>query len=215
MRMDRYLSPVVVVVMSMSSLSIGKGFAGLVSAEPGRAAIKFLGGRGQPAEVDIAERKVRKELEAQYRIKLEAQEARIVVLLDAIEQATSAFMLDFETKVVGQMMEMSLQIAELIIRSRLPDREMIAEVISKTLAPIMDLQGVRIKLSASDAATIQSCTKDGLAKILTQVEIAVDSDLEDGDVVVESRNGYFNARIGDRMKLLEEQLKERCGNVIA
>jgi flagellar biosynthesis/type III secretory pathway protein FliH len=193
----------------MSSLSIGRGFAGLIASNPGSATIELTSQRTRSAEVEA----IRQELDEKYSSRLNEQEARISGLLGSVDESIAAFMEDFEKKVVGQMIEVSLRIAEMIIRTRLPDREMVEEVIKSTLAPIMDLQGVRVKLCASDAAMINESSKEDISRALKQVEIVVDAKLKEGDVFVESANGYFNAKVDERLKLLEVQLKERCGNV--
>jgi flagellar biosynthesis/type III secretory pathway protein FliH len=36
-----------------------------------------------------------------------------------------------------------------------------------------------------------------------------DETLNAGDITIESRNGYFDARIEQRLRLLEERMKER------
>lgn len=199
--------------MSMSSISIGRGLASFVTADPGKAAVEMKNDRSRQADVEAVRAQVRREVEEQYRARYEEQEKKLSTVVSGVDEAVNCFMEDFEKKVVGQMLEMSLRIAEMIIRSRLPDRDMVADVIRKTLSPIMDLHGVRIKLSAADAGIIDSGKREDLTRILKQVELAVDNELKDGDVVVESRNGYFNARLDERMKLLETRLKERCGNV--
>lgn len=199
----------------MSSISIGRRFAGLTASDPGRAVIEMRAIRSQQAQIEAMRAEMRSELEEEYKLRHAEQQQSMVNACRAIEEAVTAFMKDFEEKVVGQMIEMSLRLAEMILRSHLPNRDMVEQIIRKTLAPVMDLQGVRIKLSARDAELIECDAGREMARILEQVEIAVDSNLKDGDVVVESRNGYFNSRIHERMSLLESELKERCGNVAA
>lgn len=201
--------------MSMSSITIGRRFAGLVASDSGRAVIEMRAERNQQVQIEEMRTRIKSEVEEEYRLRRAEQEKRVVGLCKAMEDGTAVFMKDFEEKVVGQMIEMSLRLAEIILRSQLPNRDMVEQIIKKTLSPVMDLQGVRIKLSSTDAELIKEGVGGELARILEQVEIAVDSNLKDGDVVVESRNGYFNSRIHERMSLLESELKERCGNVAA
>lgn len=197
----------------MSSIAMGRRFSGFAVSDPGRAVIELKSGRNQQAQIEAMRLKIRSELEEEYRSRHAELDRRSLKLCQAVEGAVAAFMKDFEEKVVSQMVEMSMRLAEIILRSQLPNRDMVEQIIRKTLDPVMDLQGVRIKLSAVDAALIREGGGAELNRILKQVEIAVDSSLKDGDVLVESRNGYFNSKIHERMSLLESELKERCGNV--
>jgi flagellar biosynthesis/type III secretory pathway protein FliH len=201
--------------MSTSSISLCRGFVGLVSTTPQKAAV-LLSDKGAAArEQSVIREEVRREIEAAYKARFDEQSRRMESLLKAFGEATEAFMSDFENKAVSQLVELAIRISEAIIRGQLPNREMTAEVIKKVLSPIMDLHGVRLKVSPADAAMLAKNIEKDLAAVLNQVELVEDRDLKVGDVVVESRNGYFNATLDQRIKLLEGEIMERCGHAIS
>jgi flagellar biosynthesis/type III secretory pathway protein FliH len=116
-----------------------------------------------------------------------------------------------ERAAVRELTALSLRLAEVILRHQLPDREMIQDVIRRTLAPLYDMQGVRVRLSPADARALASEQAEGRATDLAGgIEIVADAALAPGDVTVETPGGHFNARISERLKLLDEQLGERA-----
>ncbi len=120
------------------------------------------------------------------------------------------FQAGIEQTIKDQLIETSVRIAEVIIRSRLPDRDMILDVVRKTLEPLTDLQGVRIRMSPGDARDIIAAREGGAKNEIPDiVEIVEDASLNAGDVLIESRNGYFNAQISERLELVKQRLKER------
>lgn len=198
----------------MSSLVMGKGFSGFVALDPGRTRVEQKTGSGG-IQIERIRESARREAEDEFKRQLNTEREHIAATWRAAETALREFMGDFEKRAVNQVIEMAVRIAEIIIRSKLPDRQMLVDTIREILSPMMDLQGVRIRLSTGDADLLKGCVADCIPAGGAKVDLAADEGLSAGDVVVESRNGYFNAKLPERMKLLESQLRERWGHVTA
>jgi len=143
----------------------------------------------------------------QERAQARAAEAR---RWDALAAAFSAFQQSVESQVADQLIKMAVRVAAVILRRELPDAAMLGEVIRETLAPISDLQGAAVRLHPDDAERLRALRGAGEApRVSDRLEIVADPGLRPGDALIESRNGYFDARIEQRLKLLEEKLRER------
>jgi flagellar biosynthesis/type III secretory pathway protein FliH len=108
-----------------------------------------------------------------------------------------------------ELLELSLRLAEVVLQHTLPDRAMMEQVIRETLEPISDLQGAKLRLSPQDVELFGE--EQGALPVMfsDKVELVPDAALSPGDLLVESRNGYFNARLEERMVLLRERLSKR------
>lgn len=104
-----------------------------------------------------------------------------------------------------QLIGMSMAVAERILQTHLPNAEMLRRVIEETLAPISDLQGLRVRMSPTDIKAIQQ-VKNGMATS-QYIEWVADPSLSPGDVITESRNGIFDGRIKERLAVLTEALR--------
>jgi flagellar biosynthesis/type III secretory pathway protein FliH len=113
-----------------------------------------------------------------------------------------------------QVVNMGLRLAEVVLRHQLPDRAMLENLIRETLNPISDLRGVRVRVSAAELAALKNPAPAELPKppFLDQVEVVADPILSDGDLMIESRNGIFDARLSERLVVLADKLKERMKN---
>ena len=129
----------------------------------------------------------------------------------AFDQRFEELMRSMEQQIAGQLIGMSIRIAEVILRRHLPDRAMLEEVIRETLAPISDLQGVKVRMNPADAArmTASRSEEPDAPAVYDRIEIVADPSLAEGDVMMESRNGYFDSRLTERLKMLEEKLMQR------
>ena len=118
-----------------------------------------------------------------------------------------------EQTISAQLIDLALRIAEVILQHELPDRDMIKGIIQKTLEPLSDLQGVRVHMCPEDARDIKVARENNNAEDITRlVEVVSDTSLKSGDVFIESRNGFFDARIAERLKILKQKLVERQKN---
>ncbi len=190
------------------SILLDHGFTGFVAAGMGAA----KAGSEQLTQAKIAE--IRRDAVAECDRRFEAERAeyrrRLGESWRSFEANFSKFQAGIEQTIKDQFIETSVRIAEVILRSRLPDRDMLIEVIKKTLEPLTDLQGVRIRMSPDDARAVIAAREDGGRKeVADAVEIVEDASLGAGDVLIESRNGYFNAQISERLEILKQLLKER------
>ena len=104
-----------------------------------------------------------------------------------------------------QLLDMSIQIAEMIIQRELPDRDMLRSIIQETLAPVSDLQGIRIRMAPHDSPDNENGSEI-IAPQWRAIEWVADPTLAPGDVIVESRNGIFDARIKERLQTLREAI---------
>lgn len=128
----------------------------------------------------------------------------------AMDASFNVFMKQVESQIARQLVEMSVRLAEIIVRRELPDSAMVKDIITEVLAPVSDLQGAKVRVNPGDLEVLMSARPEGGRQDLTsRLEFVADSSLLPGDVLIESKNGYFDARISERLKLLQEKLMER------
>ncbi|QBG47375.1 hypothetical protein EGM51_08215 [Verrucomicrobia bacterium S94] len=174
----------------------------------------------EQVDTEALERELRAELEAEFEQKLERElEIRLSAERVRFDQALTQCISNFDQcigtlrKEIGaQVVDLSMRMAEIIIRHELPDREMLHNLIVKTLEPVSDLQGALVRLSSSDWNLFgEQISKGDHLGVGSTVQFAEDPNLAAGDVIIESRNGIFDARLNERLKLLKETLHERSG----
>ena len=64
-------------------------------------------------------------------------------------------------------------------------------VIEQILEPLSDFQGISVCLHPEDAKSFRVLQDQALSRPLNQIVIEADSSLSLGDVIVQSRSGYF------------------------
>lgn len=188
---------------------MSNGLRSFVSMDPGRITIEHEDLYAEERKIQ----KLRSDITAEVqRIKdkeMAAERERVNQLWAALEKSFDKFIDQTEAEIKSQMIELSIRVAEIIIRRKLPDVEMISSIIRETLEPMSDMQGARVRMSPEDAAIIQKAREGGGVQSLSPyIQIVADGALKTGDLVMESRNGYFDARIGERLSLLAERLTE-------
>ena len=168
----------------------------------------------------MVEDQVRAELAAEFEQKVNVEvDARIAQERQsfdrALAQATSGFdqlITELRKDIQHKVVDLSIRLSEVIVRHELPDREMMRNLIVKTLEPISDLQGAMVRISSNDWTLFGEEISNGdHLGVGSTVKFAEDPNLAAGDVIVESRNGIFDARLTERLKLLKETLYERSG----
>lgn len=166
--------------------------------------------RETEALVAAARQQAIAETEARLRAEWQAEKTAIESRWSKIESELETFFKTLQEEISQQLISMSVKLAEIVVRHNLPDKEMLEEVIRTALEPISDLQGVRVRLHPREAEALQA-QRDAsdVPNVSDRIEIVSDSTLDPGDAMIESRNGYFDARIDQRMRLLEENLKKR------
>ncbi len=127
------------------------------------------------------------------------------------EKSIQKTFVSMESDIRRQLIGLSMQIAEIILRRELPDKEMLQKVIADILDPISDLRGVKIKLCPQDRLRMhgESSPNESCSPGIEWVE---DPALKPGDVLVESRNGYFDGRLKERLAVLAEALETVAAN---
>jgi flagellar biosynthesis/type III secretory pathway protein FliH len=121
------------------------------------------------------------------------------------------FLDHMKVEIADQVISLAVKLTEVILRHEIPDRQMLFDVIRETLEPVSDLQGAKVRLHPADAASLLKARAESSAPMIVsdRVELVADSSLAPGDMMIESRNGTFDARLSQRLGLLEEKLLER------
>ena len=132
-------------------------------------------------------------------------------IIQSLEQQCEQFAHDMKAEIAEQVIDRSMEIASMILQHSLPDPTMIRRLIKETLAPISDLQGARVRISPSDLTMLKNDTTTAIDHD-GQFEWVPDNTLSRGDLIIESRNGIFDASLEQRLTLLEEQLRKRIRN---
>lgn len=199
----------------------------------GRASFKFTPAShaapsaGEPREpaaaavdIEALRQQIRRELERDYQQRLEqdvqrqlgADRERFARLLNECTARFDGVIHSLRNEIQTQVVDFSIQLSEVILRHELPDSEMLRNLILKMLEPVSDLQGARVRISSADWALFGGNILSAEDRSLrNSVEFVDDPKLASGDVIVESRNGIFDARLNERLKLLKEALYERSG----
>lgn len=176
------------------------------------------------ADTAALEREIRAGLEAEYERRVQREVAsrmaeerhRFDRLLQLHKTRFDECIVSLRREIQSSVVDLSIRLAEVIVRHELPDRDMLHNLIVKTLEPVSDLKGAVVRISSADWALFggQIAHGDHLG-VGSTVQFAEDPNLSAGDVIVESRNGIFDARLGERLKLLKESLHERSGRTTA
>ncbi len=196
--------------MSSVCLRMNIGMTRLVAADPTRATVRHAEVSQPREDLKRATDQARQEAAAA----IAAEREKFARLWQTLETRLEGFMRDAEDQIREQLIGMSLRIAEIILKRELPDSQMIRDLILETLEPVTDLQGAKIRLHPADADVLLKTreARDGTERLPDRLEIVADKDLRPGDALIESRNGYFDARLGERLALLKERLFERQRN---
>jgi flagellar biosynthesis/type III secretory pathway protein FliH len=196
--------------MSEAVLVSGGTFR-LVPRESGAAA--FSQSESPPDELTLALERCRllAEREQALQQELAREQAQRQALRAAFDKNMEAYSAEMERAALRELTSLSIRVAELIIRRELPDREMIRDVVQRTLAPLTDLRGTRVRMHPADATLLENSqgTGHGLDSA-GRIEIVPDPTLAPGDITMETPVGFFDARIAQRLKLVEAQIMERA-----
>ena len=168
----------------------------------------------QAIAVENARREVLAEARAGAKREIEVERNKQAEKCGTCGRQFDAFLDNMKKEIADQVIRLSVRLSEMIVRHELPDREMLFSVMKETLEPISDLQGAKVRMNPAEAETLRSRRGDASVPMVIsdRVEIVGDPDLSLGDLVIESRNGVFDARLNQRLTLLEERLKARQNN---
>jgi flagellar biosynthesis/type III secretory pathway protein FliH len=116
-----------------------------------------------------------------------------------------------KAEITDEVIGLAVRLAEVLLRHELPDCRMLCSIIRETLEPVSDLQGAKVRMHPDDAESVRRMRVEAATPMIIsdRVEIVSDSSLSLGDMLIESRNGLFDARLNQRLSLLEERLRER------
>ncbi len=185
----------------------------LVSREGTRAAVSQS--ECPPDELTLARERCRvlAESEQALRQELAQERERQQALRGEFAQALETYGAELEREAMRTLTSLSVRVAGMILRRELPDHEMIREVIHRTLAPLTDLRGTRIRVNPEDAARMQKAgANNGFLDAAGRIEIVSDPALVTGDVTMETPVGFFDARLAERLKLVETLILERVAS---
>ncbi len=185
----------------------------LVSRESATAAVSQS--ECQPDELTLARERCRVLTESEHALRQElAQEReRQQALRDGFAQALETYGAELEREAMRALTSLSVRMAGMILRRELPDHEMIRDVIQRTLAPLTDLRGTRVRVNPEVAARLLKTGGHGnFLDAADRVEIVSEPALGLGDVTMETPVGFFDARLAERLKLVESLILERVAS---
>ena len=168
----------------------------------------------QAMAVENARREVLAEARAGAKRELDTERKKQTEKCGICGRQFDAFLDNMKKEIADQVIRLSVKLSEMIIRHELPDRDMLFSVMKETLEPISDLQGAKVRMNPAEAEMLRERRGDSSVPMVIsdRVEIVGDPGLSLGDLVIESRNGIFDARLNQRLTLLEERLKARQNN---
>lgn len=109
----------------------------------------------------------------------------------------------------GEILRLSLKIAEQIIRSEVSlHRDVSLNIVSEAIGRVSDREQIIVRVNREDAEYLKRF-KDRLAGMLDGVKsfsIIEDANIEPGGCVVETNLGFIDARISTKLKSIEEAL---------
>lgn len=140
----------------------------------------------------------------------EEASARIEEALETLNQAVKErkkIVKDAENEIV----RLALKVAEQIIRSEVSmHRDVCLNIVSEAIGRVSDREQIIVKVNREDAEYLKRY-KDRLAGMLDGVKsfsIVEDSNIEPGGCVIETNLGFIDARIGTKIKAIEEALNK-------
>lgn len=131
-------------------------------------------------------------------------------LRDEFAKALETYGTELEHEAMRSLTSLSVRVAGIILRRELPDPEMVRDVIQRTLSPLTDLRGTRVRVSPDDAERLVKDSSHGsFLDAAGRVEIIAEPALGPGDVTLETPVGFFDARLDERLKLVETLILDR------
>ncbi|MDD5593667.1 MAG: FliH/SctL family protein [Candidatus Margulisbacteria bacterium] len=111
----------------------------------------------------------------------------------------------------GELLRLSLKIAEQIIRSEVSlHRDVSLNIVSEAIGRVSDREQIIVRVNREDAEYLKRY-KDRLSGMLDGVKsfsIIEDSNVEPGGCVIETNLGFIDARISTKLKSIEEALQK-------
>jgi len=111
----------------------------------------------------------------------------------------------------GELLRLSLKIAEQIIRSEVSlHRDVSLNIVSEAIGRVSDREQIIVRVNREDAEYLKRY-KDRLAGMIDGVKsfsIIEDANIEPGGCVIETNLGFIDARIATKLKAIEEALQK-------
>jgi flagellar biosynthesis/type III secretory pathway protein FliH len=193
------------------SVLVSCGTFRLVPRESGKAAVSQS--ECPPDELTLALDRCRllAEREQTLQQELARERQKNQTLHATFVNSLDEFSAEMERAAMRELTSLSIRVAELIIRRELPDADMLRDVVQRTLAPLTDLRGTRVRMNPADATLLGNSQGSGhLLDNSGRIELVPDPTLAQGDITLETPVGFFDARIAERLKLIETQILERA-----
>jgi len=111
----------------------------------------------------------------------------------------------------AELLRLAIKVAEQIIRSEVSlHRDVCLNIVSEAISRVSDREQIIVKVNREDAEFLKRY-KDRLAGMLDGVKsfsIIEDSNIEPGGCIIETNLGFIDARIGTKLKSIEEALNK-------
>lgn len=110
----------------------------------------------------------------------------------------------------SDVVELVLNITETVLNKKLQeDDEIIVNLVMKGLESLSSREHIRIRVSCDDFDKLKDAKQDILAKVslIEDIQIDIDSNLEQGDCIIESSKGDIDVSVDTQLKNIEESIK--------
>ncbi len=146
--------------------------------------------------------------------KAQAEIAALKSQLDGVSrqipEAISAYFKEFEEQAMNEVCEIAFVVARIIIgREFDADPEAVHAAIVDALSPLVNPQGVKLRLNPAVADMV---SKSGMEGVPSAVAVVPDSSLGIGDVVVDCQQGIIDGTIDGRMRALKDFICKSLGS---
>jgi len=115
-----------------------------------------------------------------------------------------------------EILRLAIKVAEQIIRSEVSlHRDVCLNIVAEAIARVSDREQIIVRVNREDSEFLKKY-KDRLAGILDGVRsfsILEDQTVEPGGCVIETSLGFIDARIGTKLKSIEEALQKETVNM--
>ena len=147
---------------------------------------------------------------AQAQAETAALRAQVDSIGRQLPEAISAYFKELEAQALNEVCEIAFATARIIIgREFDADPEAVRSVIVGALAPILNPQGVKLRLNPGVADIVATSGMEGVSASVTVVP---DTSLGIGDVVVECQQGIIDGTVEGRFIALRELISKSLGN---
>ncbi len=197
--------------MSEGRLVLNTTLAGLAARDTARVRVRGEKQSREAALIDRVRRETWREAQQQWEKERAAWRQESERRWTALRHALDAFFRRFERQAAEELVSLAVRVAEILLRRALPDAPMLRRVLPDLLSPRVSLDGVRVRLAPEDARDLADAQHavSGSTGPEYRVELIPDPSLARGDAIVETRNGCFDARLTERLRLVEEHLRRR------